>query len=86
MQATLKGISLSSFSACFPTIAVAAPDTIKSLHTELLKKLEFVANNDFERIMREKKVVENLNGLEAVIEDAKRRKETSGHAGSASIV
>jgi len=51
---------------------------LKSLHTDLIKKLELYANNDFSEILVDRKVVERLNELERVIGEAKKRKETGG--------
>jgi hypothetical protein len=50
------------------------------MHADLIGKLELLAKNEFNDILVERKVVEALNGLEAVIEEGKRRKERGGEA------
>lgn len=41
---TLHSISYSSFAACFPSIAVAAPDSLKSLHANFIQRLSDFAS------------------------------------------
>lgn len=44
------------------------------MHAQLIARLESFAQADFQEILRERKVIENLNALEELIADAKRRK------------
>lgn len=44
------------------------------MHAQLISRLESFAQADFQEILRERKVIENLNALEELIADAKRRK------------
>ncbi|RFU24870.1 hypothetical protein B7463_g11468, partial [Scytalidium lignicola] len=71
---TLRAISYKSFAACFPTIAQSAPESLRGMHQGLVGRLEGFAKNEFETILVERNVVQNLNALEDLIADAKRRK------------
>jgi len=44
------------------------------MHKTMLERLEKFAKDEFEQIVRERNVVEQLNALEDLIADAKRRK------------
>lgn len=82
LSATLRTISPSTFSACFPTIAASAPDVLASIHTQFISRLQTFAEADLKEILRERKVIQNLNALEELILDAKRRKANSEKNGS----
>ncbi|KAH8815965.1 Nnf1-domain-containing protein [Xylogone sp. PMI_703] len=71
---TLRAISYDSFAACFPSIARTAPESLKAMHQGLVGRLEGFAKDEFETILMERNVIQNLNALEDLIADAKRRK------------
>ncbi|QSZ30661.1 hypothetical protein DSL72_000219 [Monilinia vaccinii-corymbosi] len=74
LASALNTISYPAFSACFPTVASRAPEALKAVHGQMVSRLRQFAIDEFEMILKERKVVERLNGLEAVIEAARRRK------------
>lgn len=81
LSATLKTISPSTFSACFPTVAASAPDVLASIHSQFISRLQAFAEADLKEILRERRVIENLNALEELILDAKRRKASAEKKG-----
>lgn len=86
LSATLRSISYASFAACFPTIAARAPGALQRMHAEFVSKLGRFAEEDWRGIVRERAVVEGLNGLEEVLASARRRRivgsEEAGGAGA----
>ncbi|KAJ8065370.1 hypothetical protein OCU04_006058 [Sclerotinia nivalis] len=74
LASALNTISYPAFSSCFPTVASKAPEALKAVHGQMVSRLRQFAIDEFEMILRERKVVERLNGLEGVIESARRRK------------
>lgn len=83
LDKTLEAISPSSFGACFPSISTNAPTQLAAMHTGMTAGLRSFALAEFDTIMEERRVVENLNRLEDLISDAKKRKarSTSGTDG-----
>ncbi|KAL2074151.1 hypothetical protein VTL71DRAFT_7929 [Oculimacula yallundae] len=75
---TLKAISYTSFASCFPSIADQAPVALKGMHADMAGKLERFAKEEFETILMERNVVENLNKLEDLIGEARRRRARAG--------
>ncbi|KAG9241592.1 Nnf1-domain-containing protein [Calycina marina] len=71
---TLRSISYSSFAACFPSIAAAAPESLRSVHKDFLQRLGDFASHEFHTILEERNVVIQLNKLEDLIAAAKIRK------------
>ena len=45
------------------------------MHAGLVDKLRRFANEEFEMILAERKVVERLNGLDEVVKEGRRRKD-----------
>lgn len=74
LDATLGAISYDTFAECFPQIAASAPQALQALHSNMVGKLGGFARDEFETILVERRVVENLNRLEDVIAEARRRK------------
>ncbi|KAG4030440.1 hypothetical protein MFRU_012g01740 [Monilinia fructicola] len=74
LASALNTISYPAFSSCFPTIARQAPEALRAVHAQMVSRLREFAHDEFATILRERRVVERLNGLEAVIEGARRRK------------
>jgi kinetochore protein NNF1 len=77
LDSTLKAISYPSFADCFPSIATNAPTQLSAMHTGMVNGLRGFAVNEFDTILEERRVVENLNRLEDLIADAKKRKARS---------
>jgi kinetochore protein NNF1 len=77
LDKTLEAISPSSFGACFPSISTNAPTQLAAMHTGMTAGLRSFALAEFDTIMEERRVVENLNRLEDLISDAKKRKARS---------
>lgn len=70
----LKTCSYSNFASCFPTPAKEVPDSMRHLHEQFTTRLGDVMKMNFEQILTERNVVPSLNELDALIEDAKKRK------------
>ncbi|KAG0646910.1 hypothetical protein D0Z07_6468 [Hyphodiscus hymeniophilus] len=80
LSKTLRSVSYDSFAACFPLIASQAPEALRTVHNmsrrgrgdgeETLRSKQ----DEFQRIIEEKSVVTNLNKLDDLVTDAKRRK------------
>jgi kinetochore protein NNF1 len=75
---TLRSISYESFSACFPSISASAPASLQHMHSAFISRLSTFARDEFDTILEERRVVENLNRLEELIADARRRKSAAG--------
>ena len=69
-----SGCSYANFSACFPTPASKVPESLKLLHEQFTAKLGEGMRREFEAIVEEREVVRGLNGLDGLVEDARRRK------------
>lgn len=72
----LRTCSYSKFSACFPTPAKYAPQTLTSIWQQITTKVEASAKKEFEDIMVERDVVAGLNELERLVAEAKGRRKT----------
>ncbi|KAH9224012.1 Nnf1-domain-containing protein, partial [Leptodontidium sp. 2 PMI_412] len=83
---TLKAVSYDSFASCFPSIAEGAPTALKGMHADMAGKLERFAKEEFETILRERNVVENLNRLEDLMADARRRRARGVEGGEGEVV
>jgi hypothetical protein len=70
----LKTCSYNNFASCFPTPAKEVPGSIKHLHEQFNDRLGSNMRTNFEDILTERNVVPSLNELDALIEDAKKRK------------
>ncbi|KAF1814917.1 Nnf1-domain-containing protein, partial [Eremomyces bilateralis CBS 781.70] len=74
LAATLSKLTPTNFAACFPTIAQNRPEMLDTFSRDFSGKLEAVCKAQFEQILQERSVVSSLNALDALLEDAKRRK------------
>ncbi|KAF7948568.1 uncharacterized protein EAE97_003979 [Botrytis byssoidea] len=74
LASALHTISYPAFSSCFPSISRNAPEALRAVHGQMVSRLRQFALDEFEMILQERRVVERLNGLEGVIESARRRK------------
>nr|POE77708.1 polyamine-modulated factor 1 [Quercus suber] len=71
----LKTCSYTNFSACFPTPAQAVPTSMQLLHEQFIAKLGENFHREFANILEDRNVVPNLNELDRLVEEAKKRKE-----------
>ncbi|KAI4187906.1 MAG: hypothetical protein LQ346_005417 [Caloplaca aetnensis] len=78
---TLRNCSYSKFSACFPTPARLAPQTLTLIWQQITTKVEASAKKEFDDIMIERDVVAGLNELERLVGEARSRKERGVEAG-----
>lgn len=78
LSKTLSTVSLSKFSACFPTPARHAPHILQSVHAQISAGVEERAKREFEEILTERDVVAGLNELERLVGEAKIRRERGG--------
>ena len=74
LSSSLKANSYANFSACFPTPAKYCPTALEGVWKQLNTRLEEECNKDFDKILDERSVIEGLNQWDALIEDARRRK------------
>lgn len=74
LSKTLSTLSYTNFATCFPTIAVAAPESLKVLHQTFIARLSTFAQSEFAQICTDRHVVKSLNELEELLKEAKRRK------------
>ena len=74
LTSSLKANSYANFSACFPTPAKYCPTALEGVWKQLNTRLEAECTKDFEKILEERSVVGGLNQWDALIEDARRRK------------
>ncbi|KAK5136254.1 hypothetical protein LTR08_003861 [Meristemomyces frigidus] len=77
----LRTISYANFAACFPTPARAVPGSLKLLHEQFVGKLGESLGREFESVVREREVVQGLNGLDGIVEEGRRRREKAGEEG-----
>lgn len=74
LTATLRALTPSAFLSCFPLLAAHSPAALNALHAQMLARLGDLARADFTLILQERRVLENLNALEEVIGEARRRR------------
>ncbi|KAF2837893.1 Nnf1-domain-containing protein [Patellaria atrata CBS 101060] len=74
LNSTLKKCNYKNFAACFPTPAEYVPETLDAFHRDFIGRLGEACKSNFEAIMLERNVIPSLNILDALLEDAKRRK------------
>lgn len=56
------------------------------MHSAFISRLSTFARDEFDTILEERRVVENLNRLEELIADARRRKAAAGERGEGEVV
>jgi kinetochore protein NNF1 len=74
LSASIKANSYANFSSCFPTPAQYIPDALEDAWAQVNGRLEQESTRQFEQILEDRKVVEALNQWEALIEEARTRK------------
>ncbi|KAF2461271.1 Nnf1-domain-containing protein [Lineolata rhizophorae] len=75
LSATLKRCGYGSFAACFPTAAERAPEALEAFWRSFVGRLEEVCAGQFAELVAERGVVEGLNGLDGLVEGARRRRK-----------
>jgi kinetochore protein NNF1 len=85
LSKTLKTLSYENFAACFPTIARAAPGALRVLWGRIVERLETAGKKNFELILAERDVIRNLNTLDDLVAEAKRRKSRAVVDGEATV-
>ncbi|QIW97222.1 hypothetical protein AMS68_002740 [Peltaster fructicola] len=70
----LKTCSYKSFASCFPSPAHARPDILKDLHKQFTTDLGRQMRLNFDVILQDSDVVQRLNELDYLIDDAKRKR------------
>ncbi|KAK4177359.1 Nnf1-domain-containing protein [Triangularia setosa] len=72
---TLDKLSPANFRECFPTIAKKAPRTLDNVHQQMIKQLSTLWNREFERILESRQVIQKLNELEGLIQEAQQQRK-----------
>ncbi|KAI9769328.1 MAG: hypothetical protein M1839_003751 [Geoglossum umbratile] len=71
---TIKTVNYDNFASCFPTPARHCPGFLYKLWSQLLGAFEARAKSEFESILHERAVVANLNALDVLTAEARKRK------------
>lgn len=83
LKNALKPVSqYENFAACFPTPAKYCEDALRQLHSDFVRKLGTTCETEFEALLHEREVVASLNQLDALVEDAKKRKAKTESEGN----
>ena len=83
LKNALKPVSdYSNFAACFPTPAKYCENALRELHSDFVRKLGATCESEFDALLQEREVVKSLNELDALVEEAKRRREKSAQGES----
>ncbi|RMD40330.1 hypothetical protein DV735_g4812, partial [Chaetothyriales sp. CBS 134920] len=77
LSSSIQSNSYANFSACFPTPAKYCPTALEGVWKQLNQRLEDECKRDFDKILEERAVVAGLNQWDALIEDARRRRDRS---------
>ncbi|KAI5808780.1 Nnf1-domain-containing protein [Peziza echinospora] len=71
---SLKACPYPHFASCFPTLSTHNPSVLSQIHRQYLFQLENLATQSFDQLLEDRRVVENLNALEALVAEARERK------------
>ncbi|RMZ85279.1 hypothetical protein DV738_g173, partial [Chaetothyriales sp. CBS 135597] len=77
LSSSIQSNSYANFSACFPTPAKYCPTALEGVWKQLNQRLQDECKRDFDKILEERSVVEGLNQWDALLEDARRRRDRS---------
>ncbi|KAI9771901.1 MAG: hypothetical protein M1840_001671 [Geoglossum simile] len=86
LKHSTKTINYENFASCFPTPARHCPGFMYKLWSQLIAAFEARAQAEFESILQERAIVANLNGLDDLIAEARRRKNRAPASSLASTV
>ncbi|KAB2574385.1 hypothetical protein DBV05_g6978 [Lasiodiplodia theobromae] len=75
LDATIKRCSYANFAACFPTPAQYVPENLDAFWRDFTGRVGDAARNNFDQILASRNVVQSLNSLDALVQDAKKCKE-----------
>ena len=78
----LRTCSYNNFASCFPTAAARVPGSVADLHRQFITHLGSSLAQNFEVILEDRKVVQSLNELDRLIDEARRRKASGIQPGS----
>lgn len=70
----LRTCSYKSFASCFPSPAHSRPETLKDLHKQFTNDLGRQMRLNFDVILQDSDVVQRLNELDHLIEEAKKKR------------
>ncbi|KAI1809193.1 Nnf1-domain-containing protein [Poronia punctata] len=76
---TLGKVSWDNFAACFPTMAAKAPAVLRAVQTQMVDRLRSLCQKEFDSIQQARDVVARLNELDALVNDADRRRREAGN-------
>lgn len=77
----LKTCSYANFSSCFPTPGREVPGSMQALHAQFTDKLGEQLRRNFEELCEERHVVQRLNELDGLVEEARRRMRKAQEGG-----
>lgn len=75
VKQTMRACSYEKLVSCFPTLAQNDPETLQHAQEQVTQFLTSACRSEFDKILRERGVVERLNELDELILEAKERKE-----------
>ncbi|KAH0612908.1 uncharacterized protein H6S33_009288 [Morchella sextelata] len=74
LEHSIKTCSYSNFAKCFPTPAQNAPENLKRAWEEMCAYFEGRSMIEWEKILKERNVIESLNQLDVLIREAEERR------------
>lgn len=75
LDATLAKVSAGNFASCFPTPAKYVPEVLDDIHGQFTAQISSAWKKKFDEICAQRNVVVGLNELDAVLADARKRKQ-----------
>lgn len=75
LDATVQRCSYANFAACFPTPAKYVPENLDAFWRDFTGRVRVAAKNNFDQILASRNVIQSLNSLDVLLQDAKKRKE-----------
>ncbi|RPB16331.1 Nnf1-domain-containing protein [Morchella conica CCBAS932] len=74
LEHSIKTCSYSNFAKCFPTPAQNAPEHLRRAWEEMCAYFEGRSTVEWEKILKERNVIESLNQLDVLIREAEERR------------
>ncbi|OJD34369.1 mind kinetochore complex component nnf1 [Diplodia corticola] len=75
LDATIKRCSYANFAACFPTPAQYVPENLDAFWRDFTGRVGDAARNNFDQILASRNVIQSLNSLDTLVQDAKKCKD-----------
>lgn len=72
---TMRACSYEKLVSCFPTLAKNDPETLRHAQEQVTQFLTSACRSEFDKILRERGVIERLNELDELVLEAKGRKD-----------